>query len=64
MIGEFDKQLKEAFKLEDKGYVLGIQLQDEILVKIKARNVANNKPVDQLSGKWSNIDKFTKMSVQ
>lgn len=38
MIGEFDKELRAAFKLEDEGNPNGVILQDLILEKIKARH--------------------------
>jgi hypothetical protein len=37
MSGEFDKELREAFKLEDAGNPNGAILQDLILAKIKAK---------------------------
>lgn len=41
MIGEFDKELNAAFKLEDDGRISeGIKWQNEILAKIKAHNKA------------------------
>lgn len=44
MFGEYDNELRAAFKLEDKGNPNGVILQELILEKIKARNLANAVP--------------------